>query len=105
MFAHAGDSDDEDEDRENLVGAVEDSDDEENERRVTKQKNYEMLRERANQRKGLRKFVKNVFVFLLTFQVQEEEVKTVLKTSCCERSRESVRTSCAVSAKTRRSAS
>lgn len=55
MFAHAGDSDDEDEDRENLVGAVEDSDDEENERRVTKQKNYEMLRERANQKKGSRR--------------------------------------------------
>ena len=53
MFAHAGDSDDEDEDRENLVGAVEDSDDEENERRATKRRNYEMLLEKANKRHGL----------------------------------------------------
>merc|ERR1712130_961756 len=53
MFAHAGDSDDEEEDRENLVGAVEDSD--ENDRRVTKRKNYELLRERANRKRGSRR--------------------------------------------------
>jgi len=51
MFAHAGDSDDEEEDRENLVGAVEDSDDEENDRRATKRKNFELLRERANRKR------------------------------------------------------
>ena len=51
MFAHAGDSEDEEEDRENLVGAVEDSDDEENDRRATKRKNYELLRERANRKR------------------------------------------------------
>jgi len=51
MFAHAGDSDDEDEDRENLVGAVEDSDDEENERTLSKRRNYEMLKERAKSRR------------------------------------------------------
>jgi len=55
MFAHAGDSDDEDEDRENLVGAVEDSDDEENERQATKKRNYELLRVRASKRKGSRR--------------------------------------------------
>merc|ERR1712115_166185 len=55
MFAHAGDSDDEEEDRENLVGAVEDSDEDENDRRVTKRKNYELLRERANRKRGSRR--------------------------------------------------
>lgn len=55
MFAHAGDSDDEEEDRENLLGALEDSDDEENERQATKRKNYEMLRERASRKRGSRR--------------------------------------------------
>ena len=52
MFAHAGDSEDEDEDRENLVGELEDSDDEENERREDRRRNYVLLRERAESRKG-----------------------------------------------------
>ena len=52
MFAHAGDSEDEEEDREPLVAAVEDSDQEENERRETKRRNYLLLRERANTRRG-----------------------------------------------------
>ena len=52
MFAHAGDSEDEEEDREPLVAAVEDSDEEENERRETKRRNYLLLRERANTRRG-----------------------------------------------------
>ena len=38
MFAHAGDSEDEEEDREPLVAAVEDSDEEENERREGERK-------------------------------------------------------------------
>ena len=52
MFAHAGDSEDEDEDREHLVGEVEDSDDEENERREGRRRNYLLLLERAKNRKG-----------------------------------------------------
>lgn len=52
MFAHAGDSEDEEEDRENLVGDVEDSDDEENDRRETRRRNYLLLLERARKRKG-----------------------------------------------------
>ena len=52
MFAHAGDSEDEDEDRENLVGEVGDSDDEENERIETRRRNYVLLRQRAESRKG-----------------------------------------------------
>ena len=52
MFAHAGDSEDDEEDRENLVGDVEDSDDEENERRETRRRNYLLLLERAQNRKG-----------------------------------------------------
>ena len=52
MFAHAGDSDDEDEDRENLVGEVGDSDDEENERIESRRRNYVLLRQRAESRKG-----------------------------------------------------
>jgi len=78
MFAHAGDSDDEDEDRENLVGAVEDSDDEENEKRVTKQKNYEMLLERANRKKGRRGSEDSVEDQLLREVEREREDKL-----CC----------------------
>ena len=53
MFAHAGDSEDEaEEDRENLVADVEDSDEEENERMVSRRRNYQLLLERAKQRKG-----------------------------------------------------
>ena len=52
MFAHAGDSEDEAEDRENLVGEVGDSDDEENERIETRRRNYDLLRQRAESRKG-----------------------------------------------------
>ena len=52
MFAHAGDSEDEDEDRENLVGEVGDSDDEENERIDARRRNYVLLRQRAESRKG-----------------------------------------------------
>jgi len=44
MFAHAGDSEDEEEDRENLVGDVEDSDDEENDRRESKTKLFVVVR-------------------------------------------------------------
>lgn len=52
MFAHAGDSEDEEEDREHLVATVEDSDEEENERREAKRRNYLLLRERASKRRG-----------------------------------------------------
>jgi len=52
MFAHAGDSEDDEEDRENLVGEVEDSDDDENERIETRRRNYLLLLERAKNRKG-----------------------------------------------------
>ena len=52
MFAHAGDSDEEEEDRAGLVAPVEDSDQEENDRRETKRRNYLLLRERASVRRG-----------------------------------------------------
>jgi len=55
MFAHAGDSDDEEEDRENLVGAVEDSDDEENEKRDIKRRNFELLIEKTTKRQESRR--------------------------------------------------
>ena len=43
---------DEDEDRENLVGEVGDSDDEENERIETRRRNDVLVRQRAESRKG-----------------------------------------------------
>ena len=56
MFAHAGDSEDEEEDREQLVATVEDSDQEENDRREAKRRNYLLLRERASKRRGSGEF-------------------------------------------------
>jgi len=55
MFAHAGDSDEDGEDRENLVGAIDESDDEDRERQSEKRRNYELLLERTNNRKKGRK--------------------------------------------------
>jgi len=55
MFAHAGDSDEDGEDRENLVGAIDESDDEDRERQMEKRRNYELLLERTNSRKNGRK--------------------------------------------------
>jgi len=52
MFAHAGDSDDEGEDRENLVGDVEDESEEEREKADRKRRNYELMVKRAGQRRG-----------------------------------------------------
>ena len=68
MFAHAGDSDDEDEDRENLVrkwflkegvwkiffqvGEVEEEREEERERQELKRRNYQLVVERAGRRRG-----------------------------------------------------
>jgi hypothetical protein len=49
MISHAGDSDDEDEDRENLVGEIEDSDDEDRAREAQKRKNYDLLIKRRSQ--------------------------------------------------------
>ena len=67
MFAHAGDSEDDEEDRENLVGDVEDSDDEENERRETRRRNYLLLLERAQNRKGINCIFLNFSNFLIKF--------------------------------------
>ena len=71
MFAHAGDSDDEDKDRENLVsklvphkqgqevwkilsqvGEVEEEREEERERQELKRRNYQLVVERAGRRRG-----------------------------------------------------
>ena len=71
MFAHAGDSDDEDEDRENLVrcrynnstrrniflilhqvGEVEEEREDERERQEEKRRNYQLMVERATRRRG-----------------------------------------------------
>ena len=69
MFAHAGDSDDEDEDRENLVrsgynntrrnifltlhqvGEVEEEREDERERQEEKRRNYQLMVERATRRR------------------------------------------------------
>ena len=65
MFAHAGDSDDEDEDRENLVsvetpqkghiffqvGEVEEEREDERERQEMKRRNYQLVVERAGKRR------------------------------------------------------
>jgi len=52
MMSHAGDSDDEEEDREHLVGELEDSDDEDRAREVQKRKNYDLLVQRRSARVG-----------------------------------------------------
>lgn len=46
MMSHAGDSEDEEEDREHLVGELEESDDEDRAREVQKRKNYDLLVQR-----------------------------------------------------------
>jgi len=52
MFAHAGDSDDEDEDRENLVGDIEDESEEERDKAERKRRNYQLMVKKAGQRRG-----------------------------------------------------
>lgn len=52
MFSHAGDSDDEDEDRENLVGEVNDSDDEDRARVAQRKKNYDLLLQRRKNKES-----------------------------------------------------
>jgi len=55
MFNHPGDSEDEDEDRENLVGPLQESDDEENERIKERKRNFQLLLERSSKKKGSRR--------------------------------------------------
>lgn len=50
MVAHAGDSDDE-----NLVGAIDESDDEDRERQVRKRRNYDRIVEKVNNQENARK--------------------------------------------------
>jgi len=52
MISHAGDSDDDEEDRENLVGELEESDDEDRERAAQKRKNYDLLLQRRKKSEG-----------------------------------------------------
>ncbi|XP_023323373.1 uncharacterized protein LOC111697564 [Eurytemora carolleeae] len=75
MISHAGDSDDEDEDRENLVGEIEDSDDEDRARQVQKRRNYDLLIERRNKQQARRGSEGSVEDLLLREVEREREDK------------------------------
>lgn len=75
MFAHAGDSDDEDEDRENLIGDIQDSDDEDREREARKRRNYDLLLQRRNLREERRGSTDSVEDILLREVEREREDK------------------------------
>lgn len=72
MFAHAGDSDDEEEDRENLIGDIEDSDEEDREREAQKRRNYDLLLQRRNVRKQERRESTESVEDLLLREVERE---------------------------------
>lgn len=72
MFSHAGDSDDEDEDRENLVGEINDSDDEDRAREAEKRRNYDLLLKRRINKKGDRRGSTDSVEDLLLREVERE---------------------------------